>query len=99
GKIGKRMIDPGNMVQANTTALTSIRSQNPIYGYFDVDERTVLRLRRTQGQLSLGAVFGPSVNHLAGLVKKKTLVEWAVADDEAFWPTRTGTLAFEANQI
>ena len=40
------MIDPGNMVKANDTALTTIVSMDPMYAYFDVDERTTLQIRR-----------------------------------------------------
>ncbi len=46
GKISRRMVDPGNMVVADTTPLTTIVSEDPIYAYFDVDEHTLLRLRR-----------------------------------------------------
>jgi RND family efflux transporter MFP subunit len=46
GRIGKQMIDPGNMVQADQTVLTTIVSQDPIYAYFAVDERTTLKIRR-----------------------------------------------------
>jgi RND family efflux transporter MFP subunit len=46
GRISRRMIDPGNMVKADETALTTIVSLDPIYAYFDVDERTALRLQR-----------------------------------------------------
>jgi RND family efflux transporter MFP subunit len=46
GRISRQLIDPGNMVQADQTALTTIVAINPIYAYFDVDERTELRIRR-----------------------------------------------------
>jgi RND family efflux transporter MFP subunit len=46
GRIGKQMIDPGNMVQADQTVLTKIVSQDPIYAYFAPDERTTLKVRR-----------------------------------------------------
>jgi RND family efflux transporter MFP subunit len=45
GLLSRRMVDPGNMVQADTTALTTIVSLDPMYLYFDIDERTVLKLR------------------------------------------------------
>ncbi len=53
GRISRRTIDPGNMVKADETALTYLVSLNPIYVYFDVDERTLLRLQRLvqQGQI------------------------------------------------
>ena len=40
------MVDPGNLVQADVTALTSIVSLDPMYVYFDIDERTLLMIRR-----------------------------------------------------
>ena len=46
GRISRQQIDPGNMVQADQTALTTIVSIDPIYAYFDIDERTMLRVRR-----------------------------------------------------
>ena len=46
GRIGRRMIDPGNMVRANETMLTTLVSTDKMYIYFDVDERTTIRLRR-----------------------------------------------------
>ena len=47
------MTDPGNLVKADDTVLTTIVSQDPIYAYFDVDERTMLRIRRL---IRVGAV-------------------------------------------
>jgi RND family efflux transporter MFP subunit len=44
GRISRAMIDPGNLVKADDTILTSIGSIDPIKAYFDVDERTVARV-------------------------------------------------------
>jgi RND family efflux transporter MFP subunit len=46
GRISRRYIDPGNLVKADDTPLTTIVSLDPIYAYFDADERTTLRLQR-----------------------------------------------------
>jgi RND family efflux transporter MFP subunit len=46
GRISRRMVDPGNLVRADDTMLTTIVSLDPMYAYFDIDERTVLKLRR-----------------------------------------------------
>jgi RND family efflux transporter MFP subunit len=46
GRLSRRLVDPGNMVQADVTPLTTIVSLDPLYVYFEVDERTLLRLRR-----------------------------------------------------
>jgi RND family efflux transporter MFP subunit len=44
GKINRSQLTVGNLVDANKTVLTSIVSVDPIYVYFDVDERTFLTL-------------------------------------------------------
>ena len=46
GRLSRRMVDPGNLVKADETALTSIVSLDPMYVYFDIDERTMLKIRR-----------------------------------------------------
>jgi RND family efflux transporter MFP subunit len=45
GLLSRRLVDPGNLVQADVTPLTTIVSPDPMYLYFDMDERTVLKLR------------------------------------------------------
>src|SRR5262249_20939230 len=46
GRIGRSLIDPGNLVKADDTALATLVRLDPIYAYFDMDERTALRLLR-----------------------------------------------------
>ena len=46
GKISRSRITVGNLVDANSTVLTTIVSVDPMYVYFDVDERTMLSLAR-----------------------------------------------------
>lgn len=48
GKIGKAQVDVGNLVNASggETLLTTITAVDPIYVYFNVDERALLRYRR-----------------------------------------------------
>lgn len=46
GKIGRKLISEGNLVSANETLLTTIVSLDPIYFYFDVDERSFLAYSR-----------------------------------------------------
>jgi RND family efflux transporter MFP subunit len=52
GRIGRRMIDVGNLIQAGQTPLANIQSLDPIYAYFDVSENDLLRfmemLRKNQ---------------------------------------------------
>src|SRR5262249_18451247 len=44
GRISRRLVDPGNLVVADTTILTTLVSDSQLYAYFDVDERTYLDL-------------------------------------------------------
>jgi RND family efflux transporter MFP subunit len=46
GQVSRRLVDPGNLVQADITLLTTIVSLDPMYAYFDVDEGTMLQVRR-----------------------------------------------------
>jgi len=48
GRIGQSLVHPGNLVRADETLLATLVSADPVYVYFDIDERTVLRLRRQQ---------------------------------------------------
>lgn len=42
GRIDRRLVTPGNLVRADDTVLTTIVSIDPIYFYFDIDERYFL---------------------------------------------------------
>jgi RND family efflux transporter MFP subunit len=44
GRVSRRQVDPGNLVNADQTVLTTIVTEDPMYVYFDVDERTYLDL-------------------------------------------------------
>jgi multidrug efflux system membrane fusion protein len=46
GRLGKSLVDPGNVVKENETVLTRLVVLDPIYVVFDIDERTLLRIRR-----------------------------------------------------
>ena len=46
GRISRRNISVGNLVNANDTLLTNLVSLDPIYFYFDVDERSYLAYSR-----------------------------------------------------
>jgi len=86
GRISRRMVDPGNLVQADITPLTTIVSLDPIYAYFDVDERTLLRLRRVMEQ-----------EHAESAISSQVPVEVTLADEESapLW----GTINFLDNQV
>jgi len=84
GKLSRRMVDPGNLVVADNTPLTTIVTEDPIYGYFDVDEHTLLRLRRLIEQ---------------GKIKKDldSPVSLALSDEDGF--PHPGTINFVDNQV
>jgi len=46
GLLSRRMTDPGNLVKADDTILTSIVSLDPLYVYFDPADSTMLKIRR-----------------------------------------------------
>ena len=46
GRIGRRLLDPGNLVKADETPLATLVAPDPLYVYFDLDERTLLRLEK-----------------------------------------------------
>ncbi len=86
GQIGRRMVDPGNLVKADETILTTIVALDPIYASFDVDERTLLRLSRL-------VAGGPISKY------KSDKVEVGVAlSDETGFP-HTGVIDFSDNKV
>jgi multidrug efflux system membrane fusion protein len=46
GRVSRYYYTLGNLVNQDQTPLTSVVSEDPIYAYFDVDERTVLLVRK-----------------------------------------------------
>ena len=58
GRIGRHLVDAGNLVKADDTSLGVIVSKDPMYVYFDVDERTALGLRKAikDGKLKANAL-------------------------------------------
>jgi RND family efflux transporter MFP subunit len=87
GRISRQMIDPGNLVKADDTALTTIVSLDPIYVYFDVDERTLLKVRRLMQQRKV-------VSYRQGA----TLPVYLGLSDEGGFP-HEGTINFADNQV
>ncbi len=46
GRLSRSQIDVGNLIKADETLLTTIVSIDKLHVYFDIDERTLLKLRR-----------------------------------------------------
>jgi RND family efflux transporter MFP subunit len=87
GRISRRNVDPGNLVNADNTMLTTMVTENPLYAYFDVDERTYLELVKTTPRTYLELV--------------KTTLQFPVlmrlANEDDF--VRTGTVDFLDNRV
>jgi RND family efflux transporter MFP subunit len=86
GRISRRWIDPGNLVKADDTAMTSIVSLDPIYALFDVDERTTLRLQRLIRE-----------RKVKWSVEEGLPIQMGLADEEGF--TSTGLINFADNVV
>jgi multidrug efflux system membrane fusion protein len=56
GRISRTYLTLGNLVNQDTTLLTTLVSEDPMYAYFDVDERTILRVEQLMraGKIRLG---------------------------------------------
>jgi membrane fusion protein, multidrug efflux system len=46
GHISRYYLTPGNLIHQDTTQLTTVVSLDPMYVYFDMDEATLLRIKR-----------------------------------------------------
>jgi RND family efflux transporter MFP subunit len=55
GRISRRYVDPGNLIKADDTILTTVVRDDTVYAYFDVDERTYLELVNDNASSSSGA--------------------------------------------
>jgi RND family efflux transporter MFP subunit len=83
GRIGRSLLDAGNVVKADETRLATLVSEGDVYVYFDVDERTLLRLRK-DGKLKAGK----------GLAMPVTA---AMSDEKGF--PRKGMIDFVDTQV
>ena len=86
GRISRRLVDPGNLVKADDTPLVTVMSLNPIYAYFDIDERTILKVERL---IREGKIPSPR--------DSKYQVLFALADETEF--LRQGEIDFLDNHI
>jgi RND family efflux transporter MFP subunit len=94
GRLSRRMVDPGNLIKAEDTIMTTMVTQDPLYVYFDVHEQAMLKITRL---IQEGKVD-----------PKKIPVDFALSDEQEFvhkgWvqftdnrvDVNTGTLRFRA---
>src|SRR5262249_12805613 len=86
GRLSRRYVDPGNLVKADDTILTTIVRLDPIHAYFDVDERTVIRFRTLL-----------KAKEIESSRKTPLKVMLALADEEKH--TRPGVIDFADNRL
>lgn len=86
GLVSRTHLDEGNLVKADQSVLTTVVTQDPIYAYFDVDERTLLRVRRL---IQEGKVISARESEVP--------VHMALADESEF--KHEGTVDFVDNQV
>jgi len=57
GRVSRQLVNIGNLVQADSTRLTTVVSIDPIYAYFSMDELAALNYRQMarEGKLASGA--------------------------------------------
>jgi membrane fusion protein, multidrug efflux system len=61
GRISRQLVTRGNLVQADSTVLTKVVSVDPIYAYFNIDERTV---QKYHDQIQNGQLQDPRVSSM-----------------------------------
>src|SRR6516164_2693166 len=61
GRISRQLVTRGNLVQADSTVLTKVVSVDPVYAYFNVDERTV---QKYLNQIKRGQLQDPRTSFM-----------------------------------
>ena len=84
GRVSRQLVNIGNLVQADSTRLTTIVSIDPIYAYFNVDELAELRYQRLVKE-----------GKLAGSQEGGVPVYLELQDEKGF--PHEGTINFENN--
>ena len=91
GRIGRKLVTPGNLITGGgsagpATVLTTITSLDPIYCYFDADERAVLKYQRLCREHKRQGAGEPQI-----------AVSLALADETGF--PHQGTIDFVDNRL
>jgi multidrug efflux system membrane fusion protein len=87
GQISRYYLTLGNLVNQDTTLLTTVVSVDPMYAYFEMDEPTLLRIRRAEYEGKIKPSEDPT----------KTPVFMGLQGEDGF-PHR-GTINFVNNQV
>ncbi len=88
GQISERRVVAGNLVKADDTLLTTIVSVDPMYFYFDIDETTLLKLRKLLREGSMTSYREPGTERYVNL---------ELANEEGF--PRRGKINFADNRV
>ena len=86
GQVSRYYLTVGNLVNQDQTLLTTVVSLDPMYAYFDVDEPTVLRVRKAINE-------GKIARYLEGTIP----VYMRLQGEEGY--QHEGTLNFVNNQV
>jgi multidrug efflux system membrane fusion protein len=88
GVVGRNLLTIGNLVTADQTLLTTVVSQDEMYAYFDVDERTMLRVQKMirEGKMA------------AAKEGREVPVEFGLANEGDEYPHK-GHIDFVNNQV
>lgn len=86
GRVSRYNLTLGNLADQDTTVLTTVVSEDPLYAYFDVDERTLLGVLRLKLPDNKDAIATKSLPVMLG-----------VADEDGF--PHTGYVDFANNVI
>lgn len=89
GVVSRNLLTIGNLVNQDQTLLTTIVSQDPMYAYFDVDERTMLRV---QARIRAGELKGSRNG------SEEYPVDFGLASDGDTFPHK-GKIDFVNNQL
>ncbi|HWE93242.1 MAG TPA: efflux RND transporter periplasmic adaptor subunit [Tepidisphaeraceae bacterium] len=100
GRAGQRLVDPGNIVTSNTTALLVIQRLDPIYVDFTVNESDLAAVRENMATGTLTTLVKLPTEAIEGRAGELTFLDNAVQDasgaiklratikndDRRFWP-------------
>ena len=87
GKISRTLLTAGNLVNADSTLLTTVMSIDPMYAYFNIEEPTLLQILKMKRE---------------GVIKQRlgqVEVRMGLADDVKHAFPLTGTLDFANNTV
>ena len=87
GRISSKQVSIGSLVSANETVLTSIVSSDPVYFYFDIDERYFLSYARDARARGVPLQEGGGGLEVSVLLSDETI------------PPQVGILDFSENRI